>query len=72
MHIIILNAFGAVLMAFAALYVGMKIGVWVASGKDESGGAPEIDGIVFPPLFLTFGLPLIHNILMEWIHNRSQ
>ncbi len=53
---IVLDVIGASLMIFATLHVWLKVPIWIDAGRNASGGAPELDGLIFPPLFFTFGL----------------
>ncbi len=49
---------GGVLMGAAVLYLGFKLHiVFQISGEPLShGGVPTLDGIIFPPIFFTWGL----------------
>ncbi len=52
---------GIVFIVAAFLHLLMKLPLWYSWDSDFTGGGtrPEIDGVIFPPLFLVFGLYVV-------------
>ncbi len=52
---------GIVFIVAAFLHFVIKIGVWYSVYSDFTGGGspPEMDGVIFPPIWLAFGLYVV-------------
>lgn len=50
---------GGVLILTAIIHFAVKICVWRDCARGQGGGAPELDGVIFPPIFITVGISWI-------------
>ncbi len=52
---------GGILMVAAFLYFGFKLRIVFQISREPSsqGGVPTLDGIIFPPIFFTWGLSFV-------------
>ena len=54
----ILMVGGTVLVAASLFYLGFKLHIAysVAKSPESAGGVPTLDGVIFPPIFCTWGV----------------